>query len=119
MNKIAEFVLLFLGILFLLLGAVFLMAAGEDPENLGIGLFLVLLAFGIFFLIYWRKPFLETLLASRRPQGNPGHFTKKQLSCPGCGAPIPKENVEISRGGFMVSCTFCSRSSFLQEEPKW
>jgi hypothetical protein len=117
-NKISEFILTFLGVVFLLLGALFLMASGYGLENLVIGLVLLFLGLGLFYVIYKSQQEPVKLVPSV-PMGDPGPFTKQQLSCPGCGAPATKENIEISEGGYTVSCHFCGKTSFLQEEPKW
>jgi len=125
MNRIAELVLIFSGIFFLLLGVVFLMAGEESRDNLVIGGVLLVVALGVFSFISVadRIPASSFSRQDHQPhQGYPNkesRFIEKELVCSSCGAPIKAHKVKKTDEGLMVACISCGNVSILQEQPKW
>ena len=125
MNRIAELVLIFSGVLFLLLGVVFLMAGEESRDNLVIGGVLLLVAFGVFLFIFMVgrisvKPFSQQHhLPHQGYSEREKRLIEKELVCSNCGAPIKAHKVKETDKGLMVACISCGKVSILQERPKW
>lgn len=124
MNRIAELVLIFSGIFFLLLGVVFLMAGVESRDNLMIGGVLLLVALGVFSFIFVADR-IPANSFSQQDQPHQGYsdkesrFIEKKLVCSSCGAPIKAHKVKETDEGLMVACISCGNVSILQEQPKW
>ena len=121
MNKILMGLLVFVAVFFLFLGAVFVIAGDEFVLTGGV---LILLAFGVFALIYLdsriqaRKPTLVSQTFNVKMEGS-GEFKERDLRCKGCGAPLGEKDVKVIEGGLMVTCPYCGRSEALEERPKW
>ncbi len=122
MNKIIQGLLVFVGIVILLLGLIFIVAAGTD--NVVTGSVMILAAVGIFVFTYYTeriqasKPTLVSQTFNVKMEGS-GRLDEKEMKCRTCGAPITEKDLKIVQGGVMVTCSYCGAAYSLQEEPKW
>jgi DNA-directed RNA polymerase subunit RPC12/RpoP len=122
MNKIIQGLLVFVGIVILFLGLIFVVASGT--ENIVTGSVMVLAAVGIFVFIYYTekiqasKPTLVSQTFNVKMEGS-GKLQEKDMKCRTCGAPVTEKDLKIVQGGVMVTCSYCGAAYSLQEEPKW
>jgi len=122
MNKIIQGLLVFVGIVILFLGLIFIVASGT--ENIVTGAVMVLVAVGIFVFFYYTekvqasKPTLVSQTFNVKMEGS-GKLEEKEMKCRTCGAPITEKDLKIVQGGVMVTCSYCGAAYSLQEEPKW
>lgn len=122
MNKIAEGLLIFVAVMIMLLGLVFLMAGGSDNIILGAGMIVVSIV--IFLIIYYieriqaTKPTLVSQTFNVKMDGS-GKFNTREMKCKSCGAPIIDKDLKVIQGGIMVTCSYCGAMYALEEEPKW
>jgi DNA-directed RNA polymerase subunit RPC12/RpoP len=122
MNKIIQGLLVFVGVVILFLGLIFIVASGT--ENILTGSVMVLVAVGIFVFTYYTekiqasKPTLVSQTFNVKMEGS-GKLQEKEMKCRTCGAPITEKDLKIVQGGVMVTCSYCGAAYSLQEEPKW
>ncbi len=122
MNRILEGLIVFVGIVLLFLGLIFIIASGL--ENTSVGAVMVLIAVGMFYFVYRAekleaaKPTLVSQTFNVKMEGS-GKFDEKEMKCKSCGAPITEKDLKIVQGGVMVTCSYCGAAYALQEEPKW
>ena len=122
MNKILQGLLVFVGVVILFLGLIFIVASGT--ENVMTGAVMVLVAVGIFVFVYYTekiqasKPTLVSQTFNVKMEGS-GRLDEKEMKCRTCGAPITEKDLKIVQGGVMVTCSYCGAAYSLQEEPKW
>jgi len=122
MNKIVQGLLVFVAVVLLLLGAIFLIAGGLD--NMVVGAVLVLIAFVIFLLVYRTekieaaKPQLISQTFNVKVDGS-GEFNAKEMKCKSCGAPITDKDLKVIQGGIMATCPYCGAVFAMEEAPKW
>jgi len=122
MNKVVLGAVVFLAILLLFLGAIFLIAGGLD--NTGTGGVLVLLGAGLLYYVYRHdkieaaKPTLVSQTFNVKMDGS-GTMTERQLKCKSCGAPILDKDLKVIQGGVMMTCPYCGAMSALEEAPRW
>ena len=122
MNRVMESVILFVAIFLMLLGVIFLIAAGT--QNLITGGALVLLAIVIMVFVYRSKkieaakPTLVNQNFNVTMSGS-GQMEKKELNCKSCGAPLSDNNLKVVQGGVIMTCPYCGTVSSLEESPKW
>ena len=117
-----EIVILFVAVFVILLGVLFLIAAGT--ENLIIGGVMVLIAIMLFFFVYRSqkieaaKPTLVTQNFNVKMEGS-GAMEQKELKCRTCGAPLSEKNLKVVQGGVVMVCPYCNTVTSLEESPKW
>jgi DNA-directed RNA polymerase subunit RPC12/RpoP len=122
MNKILQGLVVFVGVVILFLGLIFIVASGT--ENVITGAVMVLVAVGIFVFVYYAekiqasKPTLVSQTFNVKMEGS-GRLDEKEMKCRTCGAPITQKDLKIVQGGVMVTCSYCGSAYSLQEEPKW
>ncbi len=122
MNKVVLGAVVFLAILLLFLGAIFLIAGGL--ENAATGGVLVLLGAGLLYFVYRQdkieaaKPTLVSQTFNVKMDGS-GTMTERQLKCKSCGAPILDKDLKVIQGGVMMTCPYCGAMSALEEAPRW
>jgi len=122
MNKILQGLLVFVGVVILFLGLIFIVASGT--ENMITGAVMILVAVGIFVFVYYSekiqasKPTLVSQTFNVKMEGS-GRLDEKEMKCRTCGAPITEKDLKIVQGGVMVTCSYCGAAYSLQEEPKW
>jgi len=122
LNRVMESVILFVAIFLMLLGVIFLIAAGT--QNLITGGALVLLAIVIMVFVYRSKkieaakPTLVNQNFNVTMSGS-GQMEKKELNCKSCGAPLSDNNLKVVQGGVIMECPYCGTISSLEESPKW
>ena len=122
MNRVMEIVILFVAVFVILLGVLFLIAAGT--ENLIIGGVMVLIAIMLFFFVYRSqkieaaKPTLVTQNFDVKMEGS-GAMEQKELKCRTCGAPLSEKNLKVVQGGVVMVCPYCNTVTSLEESPKW
>ncbi len=121
-------VFVFFGIFFMLLAAVFLIAA-FSPFDLSIlieGIVLFLIAV-VFFLLYYKtakieakKPIeLHQEVNINTSKDLAGEAELHDLKCKHCGATLSAKDIEITDAGVIVKCPYCGAVYRLEEEPKW
>ncbi len=117
-----ESVILFVAIFLMLLGVIFLIAAGT--QNLITGGALVLMAIVLMVFVYRSKrieaskPTLVSQNFNVTMSGS-GQMEKKELNCRSCGAPLSDNNLKVVQGGVIMTCPYCGTVSSLEESPKW
>jgi len=122
MNKIVEAVIVFFAICLILLGAIFIVAAGI--ENVVIGAVLVVVAVVMFAFVYRlekiqaSKPTLVSQTFNVKMEGS-GQQEQKQMQCKSCGAPLTEKNLTVVQGGIMAKCPYCGATYAIEEAPKW
>jgi len=122
LNRIMESIVLFVAILLILLGAIFLIAAGT--QNLITGAVLVAIAAMLMFFVYRSKkieaakPTLVTQNFNVKMEGS-GSMEQKELKCKTCGAPLSEKNLKVVEGGVIMACPYCNTVTTLEESPKW
>ncbi|MCU0861644.1 MAG: hypothetical protein MUE65_04930 [Methanomassiliicoccales archaeon] len=122
MSKIVSAVLLFVAIVMILLGALFVIAGGTD--NMITGGVMILVAIILIFVSYRMEkikaaqPKLINQTFNVKMEGS-GQLTQKQLQCKSCGAPLSDKDLKVISGGIMVSCPYCGTKYALEEAPKW
>jgi hypothetical protein len=113
-------------------GALYVLAA-HGPEvadtgrrlTFGIGMIVggmfiwVLAATGAF--LAWRRmqPKPEQKITVQQQVELTGDVDLASLRCESCGAPLPRDAIEVQEGAVMVSCPHCGASYQMVEEPKW
>lgn len=119
MNRLVEALLVFVAIVVVLLGAIFLIAG--DVLTGGV---LVLIAIALFAFIYRvekiaaAKPTLVNQTFNVKMDGS-GNFEDKEMKCRSCGAPLVDRDLKVVQGGIMVTCSYCGATYALEEAPKW
>jgi hypothetical protein len=121
MRDAFKFLIIFLCIILMLIGIIFLIAGGET-ENYITGGIMLLVAFALLAYIY-----LNSRVEARRPihqefhvtMGSSGDLKEKEMSCKSCGAPLTEKNLTVIKGGIMAKCPYCGKVYALEEEPKW
>ena len=126
--KVLEGVFVFFGIVFLLLSAIFFIAA-FSPFSLDIlveAIVLLLIAL-VFFFLYYRSEKIE----ANRPvevhqevnistsKDLAGEAELHDLKCKHCGATLSADDIKITDAGVIVKCPYCGAVYRLEEEPKW
>ena len=112
-------VLTVLGILILLTGLVFLVAASEGNTAMRVITGLVMLLLGIFLLRSGlRKPTVRTVVIDRSLELT-GDVSLEDLTCRNCGGALSSDNVTVRAGAVFAACPFCKSEYQLEEEPKW
>ena len=122
MKQLTEGAILFVAIFLMLLGAIFLIAAGT--QNLITGAVLVAIAAMLMLFVYRSrkieaaKPTLVTQNFNVRMEGS-GQMEGKELKCRTCGAPLTDRNMKVVEGGVIMTCPYCNTITSLEESPKW
>jgi len=122
LSRVVEGLLLFVAIFLVLLGVVFLIAAGT--QNLLTGVALMAVAAMLMFYSYRSrrieaaKPTLVSQNFTVTMSGS-GQMEKRELKCKSCGAPLADENLRVVQGGVIMTCPYCGTVSSLEESPKW
>ena len=122
MNKIVEGFLVFVAIILILLGIIFLIAGALD--TIAMGAIMILIAATILVVVYRiekieaAKPTLVSQTFNVKMEGS-GKFSEKEMKCRSCGAPLTDKELKIVQGGVMVTCPYCGATYALQEAPKW
>jgi len=122
MSKIVTGVIIFVAILLLLLGTVFIIASGL--ENIAIGAILILIALVLFFFVYRTekieaaKPTMVSQTFNVKMEGS-GKLTEKELKCRSCGATLADKDLKVIKGAVMATCPYCGTVQAYEEAPKW
>jgi len=122
LNRIIEAFVIFVAVVMLLLGAIFIIAAGT--QNIITGAVLMVIA-AVLLLFTYRsqkieasKPTLVTQNFNVSMEGN-GQTEQKELKCRSCGAPLSEKDLKVAQGAVIVSCPYCKTVTTLEESPKW
>ena len=105
--------------LFIGLGALFILSAfstSPQPENILIGIILVVIGFGLILVASRKKPTDQEVKLEIDLSGDVNLDT---LTCKSCGGQLSPEHVSMVAGAPVVSCPFCGTTYQLTEEPKW
>ncbi|UCE37565.1 MAG: hypothetical protein JSW00_19280 [Thermoplasmata archaeon] len=122
MNSSYRFVLVFLGIILLLLGLIFLMGSSGEVMNIAIGIIMIIIGCGFFLIIYridYAKAVQPKLVSQTVKVDLSGEKVIKNLKCKGCGAKLSERDLGIISGGVIVKCGYCDLVYELEEKPKW
>ena len=96
MSSFYRFLLVFLGIILLLLGFIFLIGSSELLSNIAIGMIMIAIGCG-FFLIIYRIDFVATkqpkLVSQTVKVDLSGEKIVKDLECRSCGARLSSNDV--------------------------
>lgn len=114
---------IFSGIL-IIFGVLFILATFSPEGQIGwlvVGIILVLIAFGIIFLVTRSKPSISEIGAGNVALNIdlPGDVNLDSMKCQSCGGDITMENIKMVAGAPVVSCPYCNTTYQLTEEPKW
>jgi predicted RNA-binding Zn-ribbon protein involved in translation (DUF1610 family) len=122
LNRILSAFLVFLAIVLILLGGIFIIASGV--ENLAVGGVFVLIAALLLFYVYRSekieaaRPKVMNQTFNVKMSGS-GQLEQKQLTCRSCGAPLADKDLRVVSGGVVVKCPYCGSVYALEEAPKW
>ncbi len=122
MNKLIEALLVFVAIVVLILGAIFIMAG--DSADVLTGAVLLVIAVVMFAFIYRvekvaaTKPTVVNQTFNVKMDGS-GKFEDKEMKCRSCGAPLVDKDLKVIQGGIMVTCSYCGATYAMEEAPKW
>ncbi|MDD1772047.1 MAG: hypothetical protein LUQ09_03920 [Methanomassiliicoccales archaeon] len=122
MNRLMEGLVIFVAIVLLLLGAIFLMAA--STQDLITGAVLMVIAAMLLLFVYRSqkveaaKPTLVTQNFNVKMEGT-GQTEQNELKCRSCGAPLSEKDLMVAQGAVIVSCPYCKTVTTLEESPKW
>jgi membrane protein implicated in regulation of membrane protease activity len=110
-----------LGVLLLLTGLVFLIAApvGNTLSRVVIGLVMVVL--GIYLLrtgLRRESSTTRTVVVDRKVELT-GDVSLEDLTCRSCGAALSSDSVSVRAGAVFVACPHCGTEYQLEEAPKW
>lgn len=122
MNNFYRFLLVFLGIILLFLGFIFLIGSSGLFINIAIGIVMIIIGC-IFFLMLYRMEHAvakQPKLVSQTVKVDlPGQKEIKTLKCRGCGARLSDKDLGMISGGVIVKCSYCNIVYELEEKPKW
>ncbi len=122
MNKVIEGFLVFVAVILILLGIIFLIAGALD--TIAMGAIMIIIAAVILVVVYRiermeaAKPTLVSQTFNVKMEGS-GKFSEKEMKCRSCGAPLSDRELKIVQGGVMVTCPYCGATYAMQEAPKW
>ena len=111
--------MLVLGVFFILLGLVFLVASADSNflPRLAIGIFMILP--GVYLVKKGvREPADKRVFITRTLELS-GDVSMEDLTCDKCGAGLSSENLSVKAGAVFVACPFCRTEYQIEEKPKW
>ena len=111
--------LLVLGVFFILLGLVFLIASADSNflPRLAVGIFMILP--GVYLVKKGvREPADKRVFITRTLELS-GDVSMEDLTCDKCGAGLSSENLSVKAGAVFVACPFCRTEYQIEEKPKW
>lgn len=120
MNKILLWVLVFVAVGLLLVGALFLIGATVTSDYAVAGVMLLIAV--VLLVIAWRLSAGSPTVVQQTfnvQLGGSGKFEEKRMACRQCGAPVEQKDIKVVQGGLMVTCPYCSAVYALEEAPKW
>jgi cytochrome c biogenesis protein CcdA len=122
MNAFYRFLLVFMGIILLFLGLIFLMGSSGETMNIAIGIVMIVLGC-LFFLIIYRVDYAKAvqpkLMSQTVKVDLPGEKDLKSLKCKNCGSKLSENDLGMISGGVIVKCGYCDSVYELEEKPKW
>ncbi len=122
MNSSYRFLLVFLGIVLLLPGFIFLMGSSGELSNISIGIIMIIIGCVFFLMIYrvdYAKARQPKLISQTVKVDLSGEKIIKTLKCRGCGSRLSDKDLGIISGGVIVKCSYCNLVYELEEKPKW
>jgi hypothetical protein len=122
MEGFFRYLLVFLGIILLLLGFIFLIGSAGLLFNIIAGIAMIVIAC-LFFLIVYRlehaKVTQPKLVSQTVKVDLSGEKIIRNLKCRDCGAELSEREVGMISGGIIVKCSYCNSVYELEEQPKW
>jgi sulfite exporter TauE/SafE len=112
-------VLFVLGIILILVGLIFVIAASEGNTTARVLTGLVMVAVGLFLAVTGLRKSSQKTVVIDRDLELTGDVSLEDLSCRSCGASLSSENVTVRAGAVFAACPFCKTEYQLEEEPKW
>jgi hypothetical protein len=108
-----------IGVILILTGIVFIIAASEGNSTARIITGIAMVVIGIFLIRSGiRKQPGKTVVVERELELT-GDVSLEDLSCRSCTASLSSENVSVRAGAVFVACPYCGTEYQLEEEPKW
>jgi hypothetical protein len=120
MNKILLIVLVFVALVFLFGGALWLIGATVTTDY-AVGGVMVAIAL-VLLVIVWRLQAGSPTVVQQTFNvqiGGSGQLEEKRMTCRQCGAPLEQKDIKVVQGGLMVTCPYCNAVYALEEAPKW
>ena len=111
--------ILVLGVFFILLGLVFLIASADSNflPRFAVGIFMILP--GVYLVKKGvREPADKRVFITRTLELS-GDVSMEDLTCDKCGAGLSFENLSVKAGAVFVACPFCRTEYQIEEKPKW
>lgn len=111
--------MLVLGVFFILLGLVFLIASADSNflPRLAVGVFMILP--GVYLISKGVREPAEKKVFITRTLELSGDISLEDLTCDKCGAGLSSENLSVKAGAVFVACPFCRSEYQIEEKPKW
>ena len=117
--KALYIVLSVVGVILILTGIVFVIAASEGNTVTRVITGAALVVIGIFLVrTGLRKQAGKTVIVDRKMELT-GDVNLEDLSCRSCSAALSSEHVSVRAGAVFVACPYCMTEYQLEEEPKW
>ena len=122
MEGFFRYLMVFLGIILLLLGFIFLVGSAGLLFNIAAGA--IMIAVGcMFFIIVYRLEHAKVeqpkLVSQTVKVDLSGEKTLRNLKCMDCGAELSDREIGMISGGIIVKCSYCNSVYELEEKPKW
>jgi hypothetical protein len=120
MNKLLMAVLVFVAVVFLCAGALWLIGATATADYAVGGVMLAIAL--VILVIVWRLQAGSPTVVQQTfnvQLGGSGQLEEKRMTCRSCGAPIEQKDIKVVQGGLMVTCPYCNAVYALEEAPKW
>ena len=122
MEGFFRYLMVFLGIILLFLGFIFLVGSAGLLFNIVAGV--IMIAVGcLFFLIVYRLEHATVqqpkLVSQTVMVDLSGEKELRNLKCRDCGAELSEKEIGMISGGIIVKCSYCNSVYELEEQPKW
>jgi RNase P subunit RPR2 len=121
-NKIVMGLVLFLAVVMIVFGSIFVIAGGT--ENIITGLIIIAIALILIYYVYRTDK-----VRASQPQlvqqtvnvqmGGSGQLNQKAMTCKNCGGPLSDKDLKLVEGAVLVTCPYCGTVSSFEEAPKW
>jgi hypothetical protein len=120
MNKALLVVLVFVAMVFLFGGALFLIGASVASDYAVGGVMLAIAL--VLLLVVWRLQAASPTVVQQTfnvQMSGSGKMEQNRMGCRSCGAPLEEKDIKVVQGGLMVTCPYCKAVYALEEAPKW
>ena len=122
-------ILIGVGVLFILLGLVFMLASFTPDFQLSIlviALVLFIIAGSLIGVVIFvekreseRPVKIEQRVEIKATDLVGGDKRAQEMKCTGCAGPLSSKDIRITDLGVLVSCPYCGKAYVMEEAPKW